>query len=49
MRIFNLKRVNNRINYCIITFCVIKYKHAKTRLKLKFLNDINNYISNVLA
>jgi hypothetical protein len=48
MRFFNFKCIKNVINYCVIIFYVIKYKCIKTRIKLEFINDLNNYLSNIL-
>jgi hypothetical protein len=49
MRFFDFKYIKNVINYYVITFYVIKYKRAKTRIKLEFINNLNNCLSNILA
>jgi hypothetical protein len=49
MRFFDFEGVKNITNCCIVIFCVIEYKHAKIRFKLEFVNNLNNYLPNILA
>jgi hypothetical protein len=49
VRFFDFKCIKNVINCCVVTFYVIKYKRVKTRIKLEFINNLNDYLSNILV
>jgi hypothetical protein len=49
MRFFDFERVENIMNCCIITACVIEYISAKAGFKLEFINNLNDCLPDILA
>jgi hypothetical protein len=49
MRFFDFKYIKNIMNCCIVIFYIIKYKRVKVRIKLEFVNNLNDCLPNIFA